>query len=143
MPTRYTFDDDGTLATVIDALRREADRRQRVALTLATEVEADRRAGSDVRSSAVRIARFLADVAALTGVAADLEHLAGNAGTDTEAAAAPTTGEEVDDTPVAGRLVTGTPGRAPARIRTADEPAPTEDDLAEALAALDMETDPA
>lgn len=69
-----TLDAD-EVADVVEALRADASRRQRAVTRAAAELEAEHRAGqvTDVRPSAVRIARALAQAARLEAVAGQLE----------------------------------------------------------------------
>ncbi|KWW97375.1 hypothetical protein LI90_4347 (plasmid) [Carbonactinospora thermoautotrophica] len=61
--------DDDTLRIVVDALLAAAETRTRAARRAAGEVEADRAAGRDVRSAAVRIVRVLGEAERLRQVA--------------------------------------------------------------------------
>lgn len=168
MPTRTITVAEDAVDVVVEALRREAARRQRVATTLAGELELERAGGRDIRSGAVRVTRILVEAGQLEAVATELEgtpltddqpgdplveawRSAGLAAPPSPAALleelrARAAGGLEDLRPGAepgpiepGHLATGRPGRTAATVRPAGDP-PTEDDVAEALAAIDADT---
>lgn len=189
----YVMLDDRHLGTIVDALRSEALRRQRVATRLAAEAIDGPDAKADVRSDSVKIARVLVDAAALEAAAFAIDTVvdatiepdepddavrramfdAGytpamvaaalmaaertlRAGSELEVTVAGAEGEhripehlERQAAPAApvepGHLLTGRPGTttaavipAPAPATPPAEDAPTDDDVAEALAAMGM-----
>lgn len=136
------------VALLVGAARAEAGRLERAARRAAVEVEAERQDGREVRASAVRIVKVLAEAARLEQLAADLDEgrLAVAGLTDRAAGAtvhalirdaAPTVDEQpVDEQPVDEPAPTA--AAAPAAVLGADdEDEPTDDELADAMAALE------
>lgn len=74
--------DAHSLNLATEALRGEADRRRRAAMTVSAELADARRAGNDVRTGALNVVDTLAEADALTQVAAQLADLWGDNETD-------------------------------------------------------------
>lgn len=152
MPTdaprrRIVAVDEAAVETVLEGLRQEADRRKRVATRLAGEVIDTPAGKADQRPDALRIAKFLATASRLETVADALEAaephepvdlLAPIVDADDLAEAADAVHDEVEAAAAIVAASPGKPGRTTARTRPATEPAPTVEELTEALDAMGM-----
>lgn len=98
------MNDEERRKLVADALTGEADRRIRAGVTAAAELEQERTGGKDIRTSAVRIVRLLAEAAALREQAAAM-----TAGDDVEVEVQTTLPVEDAEEPAPEQVVEGSP----------------------------------